>query len=160
MIITLRHCYILDTDRKGSNCWWECCLSETLCNSALCDLTYVFYHLGQAIRQLQGPLQICQITEASWGWGMSYGWHNSQSLFANMLLSSSTTTTKYPVLVHHALGLYLPYKKHVLNHMPIKLSETPVTQVLDCSLCYLTTSGTRTASLGPKGPLTASTPKP
>ena len=32
--------------------------------------------------------------------------------------------------------------------------------VIDCSLCYRTTSGTRVPSLGPKGFLAASTPKP
>jgi hypothetical protein len=41
-----------------------------------------------------------------------------------------------------------------------KLSKTPVTQVVDCSLCFRTESGTGVASLGPKGSLTASTPKP
>ena len=41
-----------------------------------------------------------------------------------------------------------------------KLSETPVTQVIDCFLCYRTASGTGAPSLGPKGSLTASTLKP
>jgi hypothetical protein len=31
------------------------------------------------------------------------------------------------------------------------LSMTPATQVIDCSLCYKTASGTRVPSLGPKG---------
>uniref|UniRef100_A0A4W5KXH3 Receptor L-domain domain-containing protein n=1 Tax=Hucho hucho TaxID=62062 RepID=A0A4W5KXH3_9TELE len=35
-----------------------------------------------------------------------------------------------------------------------------MTQVIDCSLCYRTASATGTPSLGPKGSLTASTPKP
>ena len=37
-------------------------------------------------------------------------------------------------------------------------SKTPVTQVIDYSLCYRTASGTEAPSLGPKGSLTASTP--
>ena len=43
---------------------------------------------------------------------------------------------------------------------PKTLSKTAVTQVIDCSLCYRMASGTRALSLGPKGFLTASTPKP
>ena len=38
-----------------------------------------------------------------------------------------------------------------------KNSKTPVTQVIDCSLCYRTASSTGAPSLGPKGSLTAST---
>ena len=41
-----------------------------------------------------------------------------------------------------------------------KLSKTPVTQVIDCSLCYRMASGTGKPSLGPKNSLTASTHKP
>ena len=33
----------------------------------------------------------------------------------------------------------------------MKLSETPVTQVIDCFLCYRTASGTGAPGLGPKG---------
>ena len=43
---------------------------------------------------------------------------------------------------------------------PTKLSETPVTQVINCFLCYRMASGTGAPSLGPKGSLIASTPKP
>ncbi|CDQ57291.1 unnamed protein product [Oncorhynchus mykiss] len=43
---------------------------------------------------------------------------------------------------------------------PIELSETPVTQVIDCFLCYCTANRPEAPSLGPKGSSTASTPKP
>ena len=43
---------------------------------------------------------------------------------------------------------------------PKKLSKTPVTQVIECSLCYRMASDTGGPSLGPKGFLTASTLKP
>ena len=36
---------------------------------------------------------------------------------------------------------------------PQKLSKTPVTQVINCSLCYRMESGTGAPSLGPKGSL-------
>ena len=39
---------------------------------------------------------------------------------------------------------------------PKKLSKTPVTQVIDCSLCYRTASSTGVPSLGPKGSLKTS----
>ena len=44
--------------------------------------------------------------------------------------------------------------------MPYKLSKTPATLVIDCSLGYCTASGTEAPSLGPKGFLTDSIPKP
>ena len=47
-----------------------------------------------------------------------------------------------------------------LNQNVRKLSETPVTQVIDCFLCYGRASGTGAPNLGPKGATTASTPKP
>ena len=38
--------------------------------------------------------------------------------------------------------------------------KTPVTKVIDCSLCYRTASGTGAPRIGPKGFFPASTPKP
>ena len=41
-----------------------------------------------------------------------------------------------------------------------KICQTPVTVVINCSLCYRMASGTGVPSLGPKGFSTDSTPKP
>ena len=46
-----------------------------------------------------------------------------------------------------------------LRCLTIKLSKIPATLVIDCSLCFHTASGTGAPSQGPKGFLTASTPK-
>ena len=56
---------------------------------------------------------------------------------------------------HHITGAKLPaiqgqYNRHVRGK-PIKLSETPVTQVIACYLCYHMASGTGAPNLGPNG---------
>jgi hypothetical protein len=51
---------------------------------------------------------------------------------------------------------FLPSKTYMLSSVwgrPKKLSKTPVTQVIECSLCYCTASGSGAPSLGPKGSL-------
>jgi hypothetical protein len=66
---------------------------------------------------------------------------------------------------HYITGAKLPdiqdlYRRCQRKAPPKKWSKTPVTQVIDCPLCYHTASGTGATSLGSKGSLTASTPKP
>ena len=49
---------------------------------------------------------------------------------------------------------FLPSRTYIIGSVrgkQIKLSETPVIQVIDCFLCSRTASGTRAPSLGPKG---------
>ena len=52
-----------------------------------------------------------------------------------------------------------PLYKAVSEEGPKQLTKTPATLVIECSLCFRTASSSGVPSLGPKGFLTASTPK-
>jgi hypothetical protein len=54
---------------------------------------------------------------------------------------------------------FLPSRTSILGGVRGRPKITPATLVKDCSLCYRIASATGAPSLGPKGSLTASTPK-
>ena len=85
--------------------------------------------------------------------GCITAWHgNYKALQMVVRMAQYITRAKLPAIQ----DLYTRrYQRNTLN-----ISKTPATPVIDCSLYYRMTSGTGAQSLGPKGFLTAFTPKP
>ena len=80
--------------------------------------------------------------------------------FGNCSASDRKALQRVVRTAQYITGAKLPAIQTYIIGGVIKLSETPITQVIDCFLCYRTASGTGAPGLGPRGSSTASTPKP
>jgi hypothetical protein len=84
--------------------------------------------------------------------------------YGNCSASDSKAQQKVVRMAQYIPGAKLPAIQDLYNRRvrgkSQHLSETPVTQVIDCFLCYCTARCSGVPGLGPKGSLTYSTPKP